>query len=212
MPLQAATSAGSSRAAASPGSPNPATFAGVLAALTARHLEPLLDEPDPEPAWLDDLGEDVSLLSYERALKTHGPRRSVAIAGLPPLPAVAFCQAGSTAGAPDASRQAERPAGDSLDPPAFRPGEDRRKLASVTVRISRAEFGQLQRRSAEAGMTVSAYLRSCAFEVDSLRAQVKQALADLRTAQLAAQPPPPSRRWWARFLLRERGPQSALSA
>jgi hypothetical protein len=38
----------------------------------------------------------------------------------------------------------------------------------------------LRKRSAEAGITVSAYLRSCAFEVETLRAQVKDAVAQMR--------------------------------
>ena len=59
------------------------------------------------------------------------------------------------------------------------PAEER-KNASVTVRLTHAENEQLRQRAAEADLTVSAYLRSCAFEVESLRSQVKQTLAELR--------------------------------
>jgi len=45
----------------------------------------------------------------------------------------------------------------------------------------------------EAGLTVSAYLRSCTFEAEALRAQVKEALAELRTGDRSRFRPPWSR-------------------
>jgi hypothetical protein len=63
--------------------------------------------------------------------------------------------------------------------PAAAPERDLRS-ASVTVRLNKAECERLHRRAAEAGLTVSAYLRSCALEAETLRAQVKQALAELK--------------------------------
>jgi hypothetical protein len=54
------------------------------------------------------------------------------------------------------------------------------RSASVTIRLSRAECARLHQRAAEAGLTVSAYLRSCTVEADALRAQVKQALAEFK--------------------------------
>jgi hypothetical protein len=53
--------------------------------------------------------------------------------------------------------------------------------------MSKAECAQLRKRAAEAGLTVSAYLRSCTFEAESLRALVKDTLAQLR-------PDPPKRK------------------
>jgi hypothetical protein len=57
------------------------------------------------------------------------------------------------------------------------------------------ECAQLHRRAAEAGLSVSAYLRSCTFEVESLRAMVKDTLAQLRSVTTQAKPanPAPSR-------------------
>jgi len=55
------------------------------------------------------------------------------------------------------------------------------KSASITIRMSKAECAQLRTRAAEAGLTMSAYLRSCTFEAESLRALVKDTLAQLRT-------------------------------
>jgi hypothetical protein len=63
--------------------------------------------------------------------------------------------------------------------------------------MSQAECAQLHSRAAEAGLTVSAYLRSCTFEAESLRAMVKDTMAQLRSAQTQAKPanaaPPPRR-------------------
>jgi hypothetical protein len=55
--------------------------------------------------------------------------------------------------------------------------------------MSKAECAQLHRRAAEAGLTVSAYLRSCTFEAESLRAMVKDTLAQLCTVTTQAKPP-----------------------
>jgi hypothetical protein len=62
------------------------------------------------------------------------------------------------------------------------------RSASVTIRLSNRECVQLRQRAAEAGLTVSAYLRSCVLEADSLRAQVRQALAELRLAGKSEKP------------------------
>ncbi len=57
------------------------------------------------------------------------------------------------------------------------PFERNLKRSSITIRMSEEECAQLHRRAAEAGLTVSAYLRSCTFEAEALRAQVKEVLA-----------------------------------
>ena len=77
-----------------------------------------------------------------------------------------------------------------------------KRSASVTLRMSRAECDQIRQRAAEAGLTVSAYLRSCALEAESLRAQVKDALAAMRAAapqpaqRVSNAPVESVRRWW----------------
>src|SRR3974390_1093724 len=50
------------------------------------------------------------------------------------------------------------------------------KTASVTIRLTQTERALLHERAAEARLSVSDYLRSCIFESESLRAQVKEAL------------------------------------
>ena len=63
------------------------------------------------------------------------------------------------------------------------------RTASITIRLSEAECAQLRQRAAESGLTVSAYLRSCTLEVESLRAQVKDTLAQLRAPKPTAPEP-----------------------
>jgi hypothetical protein len=63
------------------------------------------------------------------------------------------------------------------------------KCASITIRLSEAECAQLRQRAAEAGLTISAYLRSCTFEAESLRALVRDTMAQLRQATNAAARP-----------------------
>lgn len=112
---------------------------------------------NPLPPWNDDgLADDVASISYERALRSHvrvRPGNSDTMPAPPPAPV---------------------PEGKD----AFRGKAI--KSSSITIRLSEPECAQLRRRAAEAGMTVSAYLRSCTLEVESLRSQVKQTLAEMR--------------------------------
>ena len=146
-----------------------------------------------DPAWNDDdLADDVATLSYERALRTHnrykpadtGDRasaqaadsRSCRTCGALPSHAAPVAQAANLPAEPRWNEDAE---------PQSAPGvstifDQNRKCASITIRLSKAEGEQLRRRAAEAGLTVSAYLRSCTFEAEALRAQVKEVLAELR--------------------------------
>jgi len=132
-------------------------FAGLLATLAAA-------KPAELPAWSDEeLPPDIALLSYERALRAHARYKSADDAGKD-------CAA---------VREAEPARTGPMR--AVVPSTGRgRKCASVTLRMSETECEQLRERAAEAGLTVSAYLRLCAFEADTLRAQVKEALAELR--------------------------------
>jgi hypothetical protein len=58
----------------------------------------------------------------------------------------------------------------------------------VSVRLTDLEFARLRDRASESGISVSAYMRSCVLDAEILRAQVKQALAEMRT--LTAHPEP----------------------
>jgi hypothetical protein len=166
-------------AAASPASAA-ASFAGLLDALTAPAHSPLTKFNE------DDFAGDIATLSYEQALRTHARYRSASPSDAPnvavddpePDPAIA-----------------------NQSKPAL---QQSRKSSSITIRISATESAQLHARAAEAGLTVSAYLRSCTLEVEALRGQVKDALAQLRSAASAnpqtitslAQSSKPARRSW----------------
>jgi hypothetical protein len=186
----------------------PSSFEGLLAALAA---------PTPRTAWNnDDLAEDVATLSYEHALRAHA-RYSSADAGDFAFTQTAGLEANQTAGAPQrgSAASAQSPAlwaapGWSEEREA-KSAEDvstaldrNKKCASITIRLSKTECDQLRRRASHAGLTVSAYLRSCTFEAEALRAQVKDVLAELRTATSPGKQSAPAaaRRPWFRWLSR----------
>lgn len=150
-------------------SPVSSSFAGLLATLTA----PPSAGADAAPLWKEsELGEDVATLSYEQALRAHARYRPADAGDW-----AALANEGKVAGTQ--ARAEKLAAGESSGSQGC--DGDLRK-ASVTVRLSRAELERLRRRAGEAGLTISAYLRSCTFEAEALRAQVKDALAELRKA------------------------------
>jgi hypothetical protein len=149
------------------------SFAGALAAFAADTASSTLDEASLTAGNPDGLADDVASFSYEHVLRTH-PRHTA----LSPFTAV------------------DNPVATTSETAVL---EKNQKSASVTIRLSHAECAQLRKRAAAANLTVSAYMRSCIFEAETLRAQVKQALAELRAAtpdesRRTAKPAP--RRWW----------------
>ena len=171
--------------ASSASSLDSASFAGLLAALTSAPKK-------TPPAWNDDeLADDVATLSYERALHTHNrttgrPAADRALSQ-PSLPDSdgAFPPTLEEPGPTRPLPQPQFEAGAGCD--LALAGEKNLKDASITIRLSRAECAQLRKRAAEAGLTVSAYMRSCTFEAESLRALVKDTLANLRSAPTPGQ-------------------------
>jgi hypothetical protein len=196
--------------------PSPSTFAGFLAALA----EP---EKKPQLSWTDDaLEDDIATLSYEHALRAHARYRSA------DAPDQSLAQSITQPADPGRSpARVPSPAVSAVPPQApstpctdaetatvhgFSTPLDRNlKCASITIRLSQAECAQLRQRAAEAGLTVSAYLRSCTFEAESLRALVKDTLAQLRSATSAEKPAalPPSRPSWLQRLVRLLAPWHA---
>jgi hypothetical protein len=150
-------------------------FAGLLAALAVA-------KPTELPAWNDEeLPRDVATLSYERALRKHARYSSGQDGMMAPI------RGSQSEDRNPTGQTGTRNAMHNREPLEQAAGAvpmtvRDRKCASVTIRMSRAEFEQLRERAAEAGLTISAYLRSCTFEAEALRAQVKQALAELRSA------------------------------
>jgi hypothetical protein len=203
------------QAAQNPAQPDSASFAGILAALSAPAHK-------SAPAWNDDaLEEDVATLSYENALRTHAryPRSDADGHMLKRAvdPGSIRIREASPAGG-DAAGQTERlkaatgpKTGAEAVAPQVAPQalDVNLKRASITVRLSDAECAQLRMRANDAGLTVSGYLRSCTFEAETLRAQVKQALAELRTdrsKESEIRPARVERSWfqlsWPRWFLR----------
>jgi hypothetical protein len=183
--------------------PSPASqsFAGLLATLAS----PSREEANLAAGWNEsDLGEDVVTLSYERALNAHARYRPADPSDWP------IAQPRPTEAA-DAQQAATRPATQideglsarASEAPQAASDRDLRSV-SVTIRLSKLECTRLHRRAAEAGVTVSAYMRSCTFEAEALRAQVKEALAELKAAATREKPVAPAReRWfWFKWLAR----------
>lgn len=176
---------------------SPSSFANLLAALAA----PEQAATNRDPAWNDDaLEDDVATLSYERALRTHarygpGPPSDHSLTQPSTPRPVDSYEVGASPAAPS-SALAE--SWTTNNPPT---ALDRNlKSASITIRMSTSECEQLRKRAAEAGLTVSAYLRSCTFEAESLRALVKETLAQLQPEAQKTKPPAPARprRSWPR--------------
>ena len=135
---------------------------------------------EPAQPWdMDELGEDVATISYEQALRAHRRVR-------PPEPAPEPVASHSPAPAESAEKTKAC------------------KTVSITVRVTDDEGRQLHARAKEAGLSVSAYLRSCIFEAESLRTQVKEALSQIRAAvpqeAAASEQPKPPQTWRARLL------------
>jgi len=193
------------------------SFAGLLAALA---------EPKRTPDWDDEgLADDVATLSYENALRAHARYRPLdPMADLPAVPEVegeerlehyelaTAMEASATGGSRRVDPQ-EGPATPKAQ--AYRlQVELNRKSASVTIRMSQSECEQLHRRAAEAGLTVSAYLRSCTFEAESLRALVKETMAQLKAAtrEKEANGRRGFRAWLGRVIAPRRAQQSLARA
>jgi predicted DNA binding CopG/RHH family protein len=164
-------------------SPTISDFAGLLATLAS----PPHDAAEDAPPWnSSDLSEDVATLSYERALRAHAryrplgrnPDRNLDRDDGLPVPPLTPPLGPSIGADTNAAIDRIAAAAEALQP-AVAPDRNLRS-ANVTIRLSKAECTRLHRRAAEAGLTVSAYVRSCALEADALRAQVKQALAELK--------------------------------
>jgi len=134
-----------------------------------------------EPEWNNDgLADDVAVFSGAAP-----PRKPVRSELDPHTPRAGTGEPASSAAAPGPERltifEFPRP-----QVSATLPAKDV-KCASITIRMSAAECMQLRSRAAESGMTISAYLRSCTLEVESLRTQVKEALAQMQAAPAATQ-------------------------
>jgi predicted DNA binding CopG/RHH family protein len=183
-------------------SPGTSSFSGLLASLASRSKK----ESDLAGAWSDNgLGDDIVTLSYESALRNHARYRPPDDGDLR-LPAVDGNVGGAEKTAPVAVKNAPDLAARSGMLQHTAQDRDLR-TSSVTIRLSDAECSRVRQRAAEAGLTVSAYLRSCVLEADALRAQVKEALAEMKTAAGTECAAEPARRPWLGWIRRKAKPK-----
>lgn len=177
------------------------TFAGMLAALAAP------GQKRPPARDLGGFEEDVATLSYERALRAHTRYRASdatdrALTQIPDAEALHFDEFPLGAGisapqsgvaqpgiVPEVDAELEADSGSPTGNEARSESDTNLKCASITIRVSKAECAQLRQRAAEAGLTVSAYLRSCTLEAEALRTQVKETLAQLRSETILEMKP-----------------------
>jgi len=134
-----------------------------------------------DDSWDDSgLADDVATLSYEQALSaTRRTWGSESIAESEPV---------------GHHGTSEESASSNV--------EKKYKSASITIRVTTEEQAQLQKRARAAQLSVSAYLRSCIFEAESLRSQVREALAQMQSTQVSTTSPRASaQRGWKRRLL-----------
>jgi hypothetical protein len=164
--------------------PQPSSTHRSFAGLLADFASP--EKKFPPARDLDGLEEDIATLSYEHALKTHARYRPFPDDAVSPETQPAFPGSLPLFESNSASADHQR---DTTPQPtrasSLSTVAASRKAASVTVRLTLEEDERLRQRAAEAGLTISAYLRSCAFEVETLRAQVKQTIAEMRHADPA---------------------------
>jgi hypothetical protein len=165
-----------------PQSDNFAAFLARLAELPDWNSDPAV-EPSSMYASSDPAEEgeeDLTSLSYEQALRTptHKANRAGNRAGNSqhpkPSPKTAL---------------AIQPSPKALEPRSFepRPFEPRPfeiaepRHARTTIRFTAGENKLLRKRAAENSIAVSAYVRSCVLEVESLRSQLQQLMTELRS-------------------------------
>jgi hypothetical protein len=132
--------------------------------------------------------EDLASLSYEHALRTPTRKRPHPAANrietsrfTNPSPKTALPKT-----AIPKSALAVQPSSKSLETRPFEIAEPRQ--ARTTIRFTAGENKLLRRRASENGIAISAYVRSCVLEVESLRAQVERLMTEMNIHPCAPQP------------------------
>ncbi len=194
--------------APSPSTPEGTSFASVLAEQTFGHdfargmrKPPQSDKvPHREKDLLED---DIATISYEQALRTHARSTATWIQH-----STDSLEDHNAAVGRVVTLTSQEPSPLRIHEISLKSGQRERRSASITIRLSSSECEQIHTRAEEAGLTVSAYLRSCVLEAEDLRAQVKKMITEMRTAQESsgahnesAMPSPRSSRW-QQFLAR----------
>jgi predicted DNA binding CopG/RHH family protein len=203
-----------------------ADFAGLMAKMNSsgRSARSWLAE-DAAPTMLDE----IIPLSYEQALKKHARRPSVEhtaekidrVASLlaenlaerrnhstvhtEQSPANELAEGFATREIDRDSKEFEQDTLSLNRASAQTAKATETKAASITLRMSEQEAIQVRKRAADAGLTISAYIRSCVCEAELLRAQVKSALIEIRQVNSRKEESAPgnvNRPWWNRLAAR----------
>jgi hypothetical protein len=154
-------------------SDNFAAFLARLAELPDWDSDPAVEQAgmyassDP----FEESEEDLASLSYETALRTSTRKANRTRNSQPPKPS------SKTALAVQPSPKAPEPR--PFEPRPFEIVEPRH--ARTTIRFTAGENKLLRKRAAENSIAVSAYVRSCVLEVESLRSQLQQLMTELRS-------------------------------
>lgn len=143
----------------------------------------------PEAAEADPL-EDLSLLSYESALRAPVRRQSApaAKAADAPSPTLRLREPKAIRKAPSFPAFFTKKNGKTQPSTALQTAQPR--IARTTVRLTVEENDLLHTRATESGLTVASYIRACIFEVESLRAEVRN-LSRNQARQTASAPRSP---------------------
>ncbi|HWT65510.1 MAG TPA: hypothetical protein VN151_05305 [Terracidiphilus sp.] len=147
------------------------SFASALAGFTASS-RPAATLPG------DGLEDDIATITYEKALRSKPHKRSTAKS---PSPRPNARTTASTRKQPVSIRGGAIQIAQPAHAPAPAPAPHRRS-SRVSVGLTAVEHAQLLERAAAAGISASAYLRSCLVEAEDLRAQVRDALEQFRAS------------------------------
>ena len=179
----------------------PQGFAGILAALAVPPpAGPVALEEEPD--WTDDgLLDDVAVISQQNGSLSQMREPDADSRSVPTPEAAARTSQVRKQPRPErnenwhaSSSAADKFVSSEVNAPAKNRRARELKQASITIRLSAQECARLKARAAESGLTISEYLRSCTLEAESLRAQVKDALARLRAPAVAERSAAPVQR------------------
>jgi len=178
---------------------NAAVTASAKTGSFASLLESFAAPSRPDPDLKDDgLEDDIATISYEQALRFHARICPVPDPSPVSSPVARVAAKKRTVDRRVKTAGRKAPAAVNISewvrqsaPPQASPCKPR-KSASVTIRLTEEECAQLRERAAAAGLTSSAYLRSCFFEAEALRAHVKEVLEQFRVGAALVEAKKPS--------------------
>lgn len=147
-------------------SPTDESFAAFLAKLAEQPASEATHEPD-DVLEIGEPADEVAALSYEHALRAPVKKQVESV----PL------------SAPDAAPATGKTTISLV-------ATEKRKIRT-SICLAPWENALLRQRAEENSLSISAYVRACIFEVEALRAQVKQRMAQVHATSVTMEFPPP---------------------